>query len=283
MNRSLSVLLLAGVATASFAQQPNFGVSVDISDREIMVGQPTNSDAPGAVLVFQRSLSGSGWDVNATLTASDGKVGDAFGSTLTVEGTRLAVGAPNANGGKGAVYVFERQASSGAWTETAHLTESDASDQRQIGGAIALMGDMLMVGAVGAGGGSVLLFQGSTDGWNQQAILTPSGEPQEDGFGSAVVADGDRIYVGAPFRDGGKGGVYVFRHTDGTYTQENVLSESSADIWGTGNSLLVPESGVVVAGAPGFGPNPQMGENDTPPQPIFTIWRLNLKVGNNCS
>ena len=78
MKYLLSMLLLCALAAASYSQQPNFGATADIGDREVLIGQPTNTDAPGAILVFQRSLSGAGWDLNATLTASDGATGDGF-------------------------------------------------------------------------------------------------------------------------------------------------------------------------------------------------------------
>ena len=64
----------------------------------------------------------------AELTASDGAAGEQFGSSVSISGNALVVGAPYAaiggNSDQGAVYVFTN--SSSGWTQTAKLTASAA-------------------------------------------------------------------------------------------------------------------------------------------------------------
>ncbi|MGH3100011.1 MAG: FG-GAP repeat protein [Thermoleophilia bacterium] len=51
------------------------------------------------------------------LTAADGAAGDEFGHSVAVQGTTAVVGAPFADDGRGAAYVFTQVGDE--WTQTA--------------------------------------------------------------------------------------------------------------------------------------------------------------------
>jgi hypothetical protein len=128
-----------------------------------------------------------------------------------VAGDRLAVGAPDSAiaevAAAGAAYLFER----GALRRT--LRETSARTGARFGAAVALAGDVVLVGAPGApaggadGAGVVWLFDATT-GRTIEILSAP--QPVADGgFGAAVGAAGDIVFVGAPGTPGG-GAVYVF-------------------------------------------------------------------------
>ena len=87
----------------------------------------------GAAYVFTEP--GSGWanmTQTAKLTASDGAAGDDFGTSVSISGNTVVVGAPDAtvgaNSGQGAAYVFTEPGSGWAnTTQTAKLTASDGA------------------------------------------------------------------------------------------------------------------------------------------------------------
>ena len=101
---------------------------------------------PGAVYVFLRS-GGGVWGQEDKLLATDLMGGDRFGSSVSLEGDRLAIGAPyDSEYGlrSGSAYVFERTGSS--WDQQAKLSAliPEVSDEYGIG--VALSGDTVAVG-----------------------------------------------------------------------------------------------------------------------------------------
>ncbi len=116
----------------------NAGAWMDLGDmngdarRDLIIGAPGNGSVPGVVYIIFGGPDRSGEISlnNADARISSSTAGNAFGSAtangniITGEGTNpkdLAIGAPGANGGKGAVYLY-----TGAFALGAQLTEADA-------------------------------------------------------------------------------------------------------------------------------------------------------------
>lgn len=137
------------------------------------------------------------------------------GFAVALDGVWLAVGArlddergPDA----GAVYLFQHDG--GSWVRRSKLL-GDPGD-RQFGAAVALRGDTLAIGAIGAAGvagggtGAVYVFRRRDGGWERQARRV--GPPGVRQLGRAVATDGERVAAGAvqSRADGAFGAVYVF-------------------------------------------------------------------------
>ncbi len=116
----------------------HFGISVAISGDTIVVGTQFRGEA------FVYRHDGTGWALEATLTASDPQHNDRFGELVDVDGDRVLVGAWQADTNAGAAYLFEYE--NGVWTEQAKLAASDAAPNRHFGAAVAVSGDSLVVG-----------------------------------------------------------------------------------------------------------------------------------------
>ena len=124
-----------------------FGGAAAIAGDQVLIGRPGTligfpipATHAGAVHVFRRD--GDRWAESGMLSAKDGSLGDGFGTSLAVDGTLLAVGAPGAAGG-GAVYLFER-GSGGRWTERTRLTGAGGAEGDRFGAAVALKGGVLL-------------------------------------------------------------------------------------------------------------------------------------------
>jgi FG-GAP repeat len=154
-----------------------FGFSVAISGDTLVVGAPfenhdTNKDGideidVGAAYLFERNQGGTNaWGEVKKLLASDGagarenKVfqGDLFGSALTISGDVVVIGASFENhdtnhDGKeefevGAAYLFERnQGGANTWGELEKLVAADGAERDGYGGAVAISGKVVAVGA----------------------------------------------------------------------------------------------------------------------------------------
>jgi choice-of-anchor B domain-containing protein len=181
-----------------------FATTLVLEGNELFVGRPGVStffpmpaDHAGVVHVFARS--GSGWTERTQIEASSAGIEDGFALSLAVRGNLMAVGAPLQNGGRGAVYVFERASASGAWREVAHITHAgNANDQ--LGAAVAVTGNLVLAGAPGLAGGrgAVLVYNNSRGSWAAVDTLRAQSGEEGDRFGTAISAEGNRALIGAP-------------------------------------------------------------------------------------
>jgi hypothetical protein len=154
--------------------------------------------------------------------ASNTGAGDRFGTTVTVSGDLMAVGAPyedsSAKGvdpttpddesapDSGAVYVYRR--SGAAWVQEAYLKASNAAANDKFGVSLSLDGDRLVVGApLQAGSGAAYVFRRSGDRWSEEQIIKAPNAGADDLFGGTVSLFGDRVAIGAMQEDGGADGV----------------------------------------------------------------------------
>jgi hypothetical protein len=204
-----------------------FGVSVALSGNTLVVGSPGANGAQGAAYIFTQS--GSAWTQTAKLTASDGVAGDSFGSSVSISGNTVVVGAPSAPydsiahaNGPGAAYVFTEPGS--AWanmTQTAKLTASDGAAGNLFGSSVSISGSTVVVGAPGTFSvpGSAYVFTEPGSAWvnmTQTAKLTASDSAVQDYFGTSVSISDNTVVVGA---NGAKVGANAFQGAAYVFTE----------------------------------------------------------------
>jgi trimeric autotransporter adhesin len=277
-----------------------FGVNIAVSGDTLAVsataessnatgvnGDQANTGAmfSGAVYVFQRI--GTIWVQQAYIKASNTQALDAFGASVALSGDTLAVGASSEDSAatgvnqnqadnsiedSGAVYIFQRIGT--AWTQQAYVKPSDTESRQQFGGAVALSGGTLAVGAIGetssatgvdgdqtnrgaSRSGAVYVFQRFGPTWTQQAYIKASNTGQEDLFGSAVALSNDTLAVGAVSEGSSatgingdqfnndapsSGAVYVFVRTGGSWSQQAYIKGMNTGPgrgFGFGNELAI--------------------------------------------
>jgi hypothetical protein len=199
-------------------------------------GDEGNNEAEGSGAIYVFTRSGTAWQQQAYLKASNTDPGDGFGWSIAIDGDTLVVGAYQEDGAatgvdgdqrdneaplSGAVYVFTRLGT--AWRQQAYLKASNTDENDFLGSSVALDGDMLAVGAQGeastatgvngdqsnneAPSGAVYVFTRSDTTWRQQAYVKASNTDPGDGFGISVALDGDTLAVGAWGEDSAATGV----------------------------------------------------------------------------
>jgi hypothetical protein len=134
------------------------------------------------------------------------------------------------------------------------LTAARPAAGEQFGGAVAVSGSTLVIGAAWedtAGTGLAYVFARRDGRWSQQAVLSAAHGAYGDGFGVSVAMSHTTVVVGAPYRANEKGGAYVFARDHGRWFQQARLMPSPAarDLFGA--SVTVSGS-TVVAGAENF-------------------------------
>jgi hypothetical protein len=199
-----------------------------------MQGGPTLSNS-GAVYVFRRE--GSTWAQEAFIKASNSAPGAQFGYSVALSGDALAVGAyaeassaTGVNGnqadvsmiGAGAAYVFRRTGT--VWTQEAYIKASNTAADDFFGFALALAGDVLVVGAeredsnaIGVDGdqsndsatqsGAAYVFRRTGTTWAQEAYVKASNTGASDRFGTSVALAGATLVIGAPVEGSSATGV----------------------------------------------------------------------------
>jgi len=194
------------------------------------------------------------------LTATNGSSGDEFGASVGLHGDVAVVGARFAGtpgNEPGAAYVFVR--SGGTWAQQDQLTAGDGEDGDGFGTAVAVSGDVAVVGAPrddegGEDAGAVYVFvrQGST--WTKQAKLLADDAEPTDFFGVAVALSGDYLLVGAPRDDEGgedAGAAYVFFWDGQAWAQQAKLTTGDPVNGDTFGNAVALDGAYAVIGAVG--------------------------------
>lgn len=199
-----------------------FGYSVAISGATVAIGARSDrigtAGFQGSAYVFARS--GANWTQQAKLTASDGAANDYFGSSISLSGETVAIGAPFDDLGataQGSAYVFV--SSGGVWMQQAKLTANDGAQDDYFGYSVSISGETAVVGArfddVNAPNqGSAYVFARSGANWTQQQKLTASDGAASDQLGYSVAISGNTILAGAisggSGTPGNQGAAYIF-------------------------------------------------------------------------
>ena len=292
----------AYLKAANTGVDDQFGYSVAVSGDTAVVGAwwedsaatSVNGIAPhaGAAYVFVRS--GTTWSLQARLAASNTDAVDQFGLSVAVWDDTVVVGAnaedsaaTGVNGNQsdnsctnsGAAYVFVRTGTT--WTQQAYLkaTNPDASDL--FGGAVAVSGDTVVVGAYGESSsatgvngrqddnsapfsGAAYVFVRNGTAWTQQGYLKASNTEAHDQFGYSVAVSGDTVVVGAQAEASKATGVngdqsdnsvpiagaaYVFVRNGTTWTQQAYLKASNTDTNDRFGGSVAVSGDTVVVGA----------------------------------
>ncbi|UMY64848.1 MULTISPECIES: T9SS type A sorting domain-containing protein [unclassified Flavobacterium] len=219
MKRLLLLLLLLPLgAFAQFELQSlypasgnsgwRFGNRVAISGDDIAVASstlPGPSGTTGKVYVFN-----SATNTQQVLLPDDVAATDGFGSSLSLQGDYLVVGAPK-NGPFGAVYVYTKL--NGIWNQTQKITFTTGSSAQRFGSTVVQDGDFLFISNTFdpllplPSQGSILIYhldngnfsffqQTGFDIMNESAVLTA----REGRLGVMVMVDTPLAAPGWRFR-----------------------------------------------------------------------------------
>jgi hypothetical protein len=219
----------------------------------------------GSAIGADEQVDSTSFKQLATLTPSDISGGTAqFGSSVAISGNTAVVGAPFANNGAGAVYVFVKPA--GGWvstTQTAELSASDSAAGIDFGGAVAISGNTIVVGSFAHN--TAYVFTKPAGGWTdmtETARLSAATNTNgiADLFGANVAIDGPTIAVSAYQASFDRGRVDVFTEPKGGWVSGHPIGhlfapDPKADGF-FGSGLAIQGSTIVVGAPDGVGQSP---------------------------
>ena len=237
-NDSISWTQQAILLAPDGSSNDGFGASVSIDGGYAVIGaEKKNIEGnhyQGKAYVFYRN--GNNWYEQNELTASDGTDYDFFGSSVSIDGNYIIIGAPFKNVGgnhsQGEAYIFSNNGST--WTEQSVLTASDGSSDDEFGNSVSVSGDYAVV----EGGQKVYVFNRNGSSWDQQVVINP-------GMNAHTVSiNGDYFIVG------GDDTAYVYHRSSSSWNQQTRLSDvkGCSDVSVSGDYALVGMAGQNIGG-----------------------------------
>jgi hypothetical protein len=195
---SVYVFVRAGTAwslqatlTAPVAGDTHFGQALAISGDRLVVGAPQTNSGVGAAYLYERS--GVTWGAPVPIDAADVGANDHFGTSVSVDSTHVAVGAPDHGTAAsfGAVYVYDLTTGTGgsggaagagggagATASGGAAGAAGSSPSGGTGAGVGIAGSSGVTGGAGAGGTP-------NAGLGGAGALAGSGNPSGANGGSA--------------------------------------------------------------------------------------------------
>ncbi|GAB5473573.1 MAG: hypothetical protein Mars2KO_16720 [Maribacter sp.] len=232
-----------------------FGYSVSISGDRILVGAQSSDTKglnSGAAYVYEQNENGD-WLETDKLTASDGRPAHFFGASGAIN-ENIAVVSAIQGPRRGDVYVYEKDIN-GEWIEKDKLQPSGRSGSDELGGALSISGNSIIIGAKGdtekgENSGKAYIFNKDENGeWFQEAELSPDDLESGYRFGKSVSISGNKAVVaslGAELEDV----AYIYtRNNNGIWQQETKLTPSniSSVSFFNSSSISIRENKIIMA------------------------------------
>jgi FG-GAP repeat protein len=226
--------VLDGRITASDgAYGDEFGVSVSLSGlgNVALISAIDHDGYQGAAYVFVNH--GKSWTEQREYQDPVAP-GEAYGYSVSeaADGLVGVVGAPFANGGQGAAYVFSELGSSQHELVGSVASTDPPTSLFGLSVSIDALGTRVLVGSPSAnyGDGAAFVYDQTWGGWTQSQELVQSNPSGADLFGYSVALDylGNVALIGATERNGTAGSAFVFAG-NGTLAQQRELAEPGAE------------------------------------------------------
>ena len=200
-----------------------FGIGVSISGEYMVVGANEVDGRKGAAYVYLKDSNGI-WEYVQTLVASDASNDSFFGTSVSISGGQLVVGAYGDNLEQGAAYVFEKD-NEGTWLEVQKLNGNPSSEKTQFGWSTDIQLNYIAVSAPHIfefDEGEAYFYKRDENGlWIEDQIIQGDDTVGEDFYGWSVAINENQLIAGAPWEDHDTEGENEIDRAGSAYIFEN--------------------------------------------------------------
>lgn len=224
------------IAIVQQIQSPSVGDAL-AADGDVFVNGSFQDEAR----IFAKDSSGFWSEVQLLTSPLSG--GRDFGEAVDVQGDLVAIGERGAVGG-GAAHLYRRVGGTNNWQLEATLVAPVPEPGSNFGGAVAVFGDRVLVGASGAAGasgpeGAAYGFRRSANGrWIFEAELRSPAPASFGAFGLSLDLSATDAVVGST------GTAFVFAHSAAGYASAESLKPSG--IFTFGNRVAISSNAAIV-------------------------------------
>ncbi|WP_457653724.1 choice-of-anchor B family protein, partial [Rhodocaloribacter sp.] len=160
------------VEASGIEKEYQFGLTLALDGDDALIGAPRFRGNLGAAFLFSYDAEEGAWRQTSKLIPFDGEEGR-LGSALALDGEEVWLGSPGALGFSGAVYRYHRDGETGRWSGVTKIGGKDTQRQDLFGSALAVRGDLAVVGATNDdyGAGTAYVFERRGTQWVETATL----------------------------------------------------------------------------------------------------------------
>jgi hypothetical protein len=147
-----------------------------------------------------------------------------FGSAVAMSDSDVLIGAPQANGGVGAAYLYDLAG------HLLHTFTDPNGPQGAFGGQVALFGAHVLIGAPAENNGAGAAYLFDTSGKLLATFHDPNAADKAE-FGAELALSNANVLIGAPAPNGGTCAAYLFT-ASGQLLQTIPVSNTALAVWG---------------------------------------------------
>ena len=159
------------LAPVSLQRLDGFGAALAVHDDVLLVSATGTGNNAGLIYQFRKDAAGE-WREYRRLSAFESNRNDAFGASLSLDGTQVLVGASRVNT-RGAAFLYSRAAGDSTWSGVERLVSTNAEAGDAFGSAVNVRGNLAAISMSGDdyGQGTVIVFERLNGRWSEQAVL----------------------------------------------------------------------------------------------------------------
>lgn len=232
--------------------QTSLGAALALEGNWLAAGAPGVYAGEGAVFLY--SVDDAGWLQRHRFLMPGSQKFTAFGGNLDMHNGRLIAGAPGFDGAAndtGVAMLYELT-DGGEWVASAQLQSDSPGEGERFGSAVALHGNLALVGAHGSS--AAYLFQRRDDRWEQVARFSEEVGEVRGNFGDSVALVGDTLLIGAPFADTEdgerRGSVFIYTRENGAWNLKTTLYSDTPNRGDEFGRRVVLQNGLAVIASP---------------------------------
>lgn len=240
-----------------YAQDGRSAVSVDDTGNRVVIG--TGKIGTSYIYVFVRTSTG--WSLEQKIADTGGSNGFAQARTsITGDGSRIAVGCPNYSSSTGRTYIYVRSGST--WTLEATISGVSQVTGDKFGDSVSIdkIGNRVVIGApfrmnssATYSVGAVYIYSRSGSAWTLETSFSSNGSVGQsvsantESFGYCIKSDYDctRVVI-SNFNDDVGIKAFIYKRTNVSWAKESTLVPSWSALGATLNCCAIDNDGTRV-------------------------------------
>lgn len=167
------------LSSSRVSEGARFGSTISLQGNKVLIGAPRHAAGSGIVFMYEKDADSGEWNQSGNLVAYDGAPRYSFGASIALLESSAWIGAPGADGRRGAIYKFEQDQSGSGWAGVFKVEGPERERGDQFASTLAVSDDVAVAGLTGAdyGAGTAAILSRDSDNqiWSVETTLIGEG------------------------------------------------------------------------------------------------------------